>query len=299
MSALLGMMLAACNITINGPEDKSNKTDKIVSVKDEAETDQEEEDEEVDDGEGTEKPDESEDEAVGEETPLDLEAVFIKMKEASKTIDRVLVTIDSKTTTTMGGVTSVETSTLVGKLQVDPAIDHVVQTVTSGDGTNSEMYLTEEALYMYTDEFDGWVKFINMQNAGVIAVLKEKQLDHFITYKDQFALTEDDKHFIITYIGSDEMYEEVFSGSPMQIEAIAGSLMEEIEKVEVTGTLTMTVSKDTYLVVTQESTTNATSNYMIEIHQIDENTHIYTNYNDIEEVFVPEDVIKNAMLITP
>lgn len=135
-----------------------------------------------------------------------------------------------------------------------------------------------------------------MQNDGTIAVLKVKQLDHFITYKDEFELTEDDKHFIITYIGSDDMYEEVFSGTPMQIEAIAGSLMEEIEKVEVTDTLTMTVSKDTYLVVAQESTTNATSNYIIEINQIDENTHILTNYNDIDEVFVPEDVINNASL---
>lgn len=152
MSALLGMTLAACNITIKGPEDKRNKADEVVTETDAAEDDQKEE--EVDNGDEIEKTDESEEEVVGEEIPLDLEAVFIKMKEASKAINRVLVTIDSKSTTTMGDVTSVETCTLVGKLQVDPAIEHITQTVTSGDGANSEMYITEDTLYMYTDEFD-------------------------------------------------------------------------------------------------------------------------------------------------
>ena len=117
------MMLAACNITINGPEDKSNKAEETVLETDEAVL------AEVDDGEETEKTDERGSEGVGEETTLDLEEVFIKMKEASKTINRVVITIDSKSTTTMSGVTRDGTSTLAGKLQVDPAIEHITHTV--------------------------------------------------------------------------------------------------------------------------------------------------------------------------
>ena len=230
---------------------------------------------------------------------LDVEAVFTKMKEASKTINRVAITADTKTTTTMSGVTSVESSTIDGKLQISPSVQHIINTATSGEATDGEMYVTEDATYFSTEDSGGWIKFNHRQNDGVVGVLQEEQLAHLIDYQDAFELAEDDTHFIITYIGADELYKEVFYSGPMRTKTIAGDLSAQIEKMEVTGSLTMMVSKETFFVDSQVSMTDVTMHDTIVIHTIDEATQTFTNYNQIDEVVVPEDIIENAISINP
>ena len=176
---------------------------------------------------------------------------------------------------------------------------HIINTATSGEATDGEMYVTDEATYFSTVDSGGWIKFNHRQNDGVISVLQEQQLAHLIDYQDAFGLEENDTHFIITYIGSDDLYKEVFYGGPMRTKTPAGDLSAQIKKMEITGSVKMMVSKETFFVDSRVSMTDVTMHDTVVIHTIDEASYTFTNYNQLDEVVVPEDIIENAMSINP
>lgn len=230
------------------------------------------------------------------ETSTDLVDVFSKMKDASKDINTFAISGTSTTTTMMAGATNEETIELSGEIQLEPFAQHLKVKALSGEAMDSEMYIKDLTMYVHSEDMDGWLKMVHgMQEFSIVSVLQEKQLDFLIANKDAFELTQDETHYIIDFIGTDDDYKEIVYGGLMRMETLAGELSEIIDKMDVTGSIKLYVAKDTYLVEKQESNNNATTFDQLEIHSIDEGVYTITDYNTIEEITVPQEVIENAI----
>lgn len=225
----------------------------------------------------------------------DIEEVFTKMKEASKGIKSYKISGVTTTTSKMIGVESEEKVEISADIQLELFAQHFVMIGLTDEAEDSEVYVKYLTMYMYTGEIGGWLKMVHgMQDFSMVAVLQENELDHLLTYKDAFQLTEDDNHYIIDFIGVGDMYREVFHDELMAMDNIDPNVKGMLDGIELTGTIKMYVSKDTYLIEKQETYTDSKVFMPIEVTTIDEGVYTITHYNEIGEIVVPNEVIENA-----
>ena len=253
--------------------------------------------------EGKEKKDEdrslNKDEEEKEESNHslnDLEEILLHMQEAAQSVKSVTITGIAEAKNTVAGTTSESTMEMKIDATLDPFIQHAVYTVTAGEGGKTEWYATDDEMFLFMED-SGWQKVvhpISVQAASLIH--RDNYFEHFILYKDLFELTEDNEHYMITYIGSDEQYKEVFYGGI--IEQNFGEMVKEMTgimaDVEMGGAVEMKVSKDTFLIVEQHSIYKSSMEQSgMTLDTIQDGTYAYT-YNEVSNVEIPEDVIKNA-----
>lgn len=257
-------------------------------------------DAEVDDSTDKEAESETNEEEVkveAEQSVNDIEGVLNKMKEAVQTVESVTAKGTTDSENTVAGVTSKSTSELELKAMIDPFISHIFHTVVSGEDDDVEMYVTNDDMYVYTDD-TGWTKLFLPEILAIATKLTftEVHIDQFIVSKDLFDLTENDDYFILKYIGSDEQYKDVFYNESFHtsFESLTSLIPDVLEETEMSGSVEMKVSKETFLVAEQHSIHKASlTMHGMQFDTIDDGTHTFT-YNDIDSVTIPADVVENA-----
>lgn len=225
----------------------------------------------------------------------DVEEIFKLVKKATQSISSMTITGVSESESTFGGDIFTETTEMKLMASFDPFVQHGVVTVISGDRERSEWYATDDDMYFYFEGL-GWQKFVHpasLQSASLF--YRDEYFDHFITYKDQFQLTEDKDHFIITYVGSEELYQDIFYGL---IEDTLGEISEGlnqiIEESNMSGSVEMKISKDSFLIVEQSGIHKSSDNTLGTLMEsVQDATYVYT-YNEVSRVEIPDEVIQTA-----
>lgn len=226
----------------------------------------------------------------------DLEEIFQRMKAATQSIKSVSITGNNKMENTIAGTTMKSTMEMKVDATIEPFVQHAVYTVIDGEGGKTEWYATDDEMYVNLDD-SGWEKEdhpVSVEAASLIH--RDDYFDHFILYKDLFELKEDNDHYIITYIGPDEQYKEVFYGTVIaenfgeMVQKMSG-LMEDIN---MSGTVEMKVSKKSFLIVEQHTKyTSSMEKAGISMTVSQDGTYAYT-YNEIGNIEIPEEVVKHA-----
>ncbi|WP_277674454.1 DUF6612 family protein [Piscibacillus halophilus] len=226
----------------------------------------------------------------------DLEELFLQMKAATQSIKSVTITGSADAENTIAGATIENTMEMTVDATLDPFVQHAIYTVTAGEGGKTEWYATDDEMFLNMDD-SGWRKVIHPVSVTAASLIhRDDYFDHFILYKDLFELKEDNEHYIITYIGPDEQYKEVFYGGIISQEF--GEMVKEmtglISEIEMSGAVEMKVSKDSFLIVEQHSIYKGSMEQSgMTLDTIQDGTYTYS-YNEVSNVEIPEEVIKNA-----
>lgn len=173
---------------------------------------------------------------------------------------------------------------------------------------NMEMYMTDDAIYMYEDDLGEWIKLDSMmgdmldmmgaqqQDPAEEMKMLEKYVDDL-----QFEQTEDTFIFKLD-VDSDkfnnlmeEMIDEAFP--PEMMELLEDDDFDVMENIEVNHlSYDMVLDKESYDMITYDidmSMTIKVEDFEVTVDQTI-NTE-YSNINEIDEIEVPQDVIDNAV----
>lgn len=177
------------------------------------------------------------------------------------------------------------------------------------DNTNpmlTEMYMTEEGLYMHETSVDMWLKMPeemheNMQSiAGQQSADPARQLDELGDFEEDFVLEETDEAYILTLDASGEEFQEL---TDEQLEKTLGQMEIEAplapEDLEVHAVnYVITLDKETYLADRMEVDMELDVDVRGEMMAIESQMQIdYSDYNAIEPIEIPSEVLEQAQEI--
>ncbi len=221
-----------------------------------------------------------------------LERIFHNMAEAIRPVESISSVIISeqmdddeespmKTTTRM-------------KTILDPLVFHVDF---DGPVEMMEMYANEHDVYANVPG-QGWVRAPDdgAYLKHVSQQINEDHILHFNNYLEHFEAESDGTHYIITYIGPDEMFNEIFFNEDLLAEVFGGlfTSLEGFIDLEYSGDVTMKVSKETFLLDEQLMKTHSVTSILgFKLESVEHTKQTFT-YDDVEPFSIPKEVIQSA-----
>lgn len=275
------LMLAACNQTAE-PVDSNEE----VTKTDETQVQEETQDEE---------------ETVSE---LTLSEVLERSTAASDSLDSFAVQMDLQQE--MSGVENLSISSVIDmKAVTKPMAIHQkmnMEVPGSSEQVETELYFTEEGIYMLQPMGEGWMKLPTELSDQVMQSSPQQsnpaeELKKLQKFVDDFTFEQDESSYILTLSASGDKFQEFID------DAIQQSLTPEMtEGMDVTTDMKInkvdyqiTIDKETFY----PSTLNMNMDMDITvdgetIHLVQKMNGKYTEYNQINEIIVPQEVIDSA-----
>ncbi|MBU9672362.1 hypothetical protein KQ939_10515 [Planococcus sp. CP5-4] len=167
----------------------------------------------------------------------------------------------------------------------------------------TEMYMTEEGLYMHETSVDMWLKMPeemhgNMQSiAGQQSADPARQLDELGAFEEDFVLEETDEAYILTLDASGDEFQEL---TDEQLEKTLGQMEIEAplapEDLEVHAVnYVITLNKENYLLDRMEVDMELDVDVRGEMMAIQSQMQVdYSDYNAIEPIEIPPEVLQQA-----
>lgn len=240
---------------------------------------------------------------------LTAEEVFTKMMDANDSIESFSAIANVDQDMTFNGE-SMSTSTKTEmKVTMDPvAIEQKLTIDIPGEGSqDAEVFMTQEGYFMYEPTEDVWLKFPDEITKDIIeqTMLQadiETQMAQFESMKDNFSVEENDEYYILTLSVnednglSDDIMEMAKGSLPDEFAALGEELFDQMSINKIA--YEMYVDKSTFYVDTLDMVMNFSMNIEGEVIQTEQKTNSkYTDYNNVGEITVPQEVIDNAQEI--
>jgi hypothetical protein len=278
---VLMLMLAACNQTAE-PVDTNEEVTETDATQVEEETQDEEE-------------------TVSE---LTLSEVLERSTAASDSLDSFAVQMDLQQE--MSGVENLSISSVIDmKAVTKPMAIHQkmnMEVPGSSEQVETELYFTEDGIYMLQPMGEGWMKLPTELSDQVMQSSPQQsnpaeELKKLQKFVDDFTFEQDENSYILTLSASGDKFQEFID------DAIQQSLTPEMtEGMDVTSDMKInkvdyqiTIDKETFY----PSTLNMNMDMDITvdgetIHLVQKMNGKYTEYNQINEITVPQEVIDSA-----
>lgn len=283
------------------------------SSTDSTETESEENAEATDNSEDTDTSDDTD--SSDAESNVSLEEVYKKAIERQNEINSMSteIVMDQKMVFDESGETSEMNSNmnLTADFTMDPVASYMKGTITTFDPLteenmemNTEMYMLEDAFYMYDSNSDAWLQ---LPLEGMESVLGQstKQLDANEQLKQlesiisEFTIHEEGDEYILTLDVAGDKFTE-FVIEQMQLLGSVGITEADEDIVEIVKydkvNYVLKINKDTYDMTALDLVMHMTieeddESVMLEI----DSKMTYSNINGIDKIEVPQDVIDNAV----
>ena len=292
-SALLLIVLSACGNNSNDANATNNNTNnesKTENVENnEANNNGEEAKEETDDADGN----------------SDAEELLQKATEANNSLESFSAEADMKQLMVMDGEEMDINSTTSMDIIMDPMTmkQTIVTDIPDAGKQETEAYFTEDGYYMLDPESDTWMKLPDELSGQLLAQAEaqanvEQQLEQMKPLMKDFTVEEKDDHYLLIFKSDDETLDDSL------MEMVQASLPDEMQMMgeEIFENTTfnslnyeMKIDKDNYYV----QALNMTMDMDMKIEEQEMNLNqdmkmTYSNYNEVDEIVVPDDVIENA-----
>lgn len=247
---------------------------------------------------------EEEQAGLGEDT-LDAEELYEKITVANAELESFSTKMDMEQSMNIDG----ENMDFDSKLDMDVvqnpfSLKQIMTMELPEVGEQSiEAYLTEDGFYMFEPEQEQWMKLPSELSEQIIQQSEsqadlQSQLAQFDGLQDGLSVDETDDHYVLKFKSTDDSFDQVFqeaieNNMPPEL-GIDTSMFEDITFNDVQYELF--VHKDNYYM----SELNMIMDYDMEIEGEKLNTKqniksTYDNYNEIDEIKVPEEVLENAV----
>jgi hypothetical protein len=283
LSFILVVFLAACNQTADPVNEVGNK----------------------------ENANESKKSAEENKSDLTLKEVFEKTNKASQEITSLKSNMTLNQTMTMPGeegemkINSDVTSTIV----LEPlALHQTMKMSMEGDAAEApkenmtmDSYLTKDGFYMKDSSQNKWMKMpkelsdqiVQMSNAQTDPSKQLKDLQQFM---DDFKFEQDEKHFILKLTANGQKFQDFLQKQMKEImpEMLPEEAMNNMSYDEVKYEIF--IDKETFYTTKLNSTVNMTVKVEEgkEMKTQTEMSGTYSDYNEIESITVPKEVVETA-----
>jgi hypothetical protein len=283
LSFILVVFLAACNQTADPVNEVGNK----------------------------ENANESKKSAEENKSDLTLKEVFEKTNKASQEITSLKSNMTLNQTMTMPGeegemkINSDVTSTIV----MEPlALHQTMKMSMEGDAAEApkenmtmDSYLTKDGFYMKDSSQNKWMKMpkelsdqiVQMSNAQTDPSKQLKDLQQFM---DDFKFEQDEKHFILKLTANGQKFQDFLQKQMKEImpEMLPEEAMNNMSYDEVKYEIF--IDKETFYTTKLNSTVNMTVKVEEgkEMKTQTEMSGTYSDYNEIESITVPKEVVETA-----
>ena len=253
------------------------------------------------------------DKEVTETSKLTLQEVYDKSMKVSEELKSVKGTVDMKQTMNIPseGMSVDINSVLDMEYIIEPMQMHQKGTITMmgiGEGgesqeTEMETYITEDGMYIYEGTTAQWMKFpqdmVDIMTDSTQQTDPSTQLQPLQEYLDKVEFEQDDENYILTLEGSGDEFTSLVQD---QVDEALQSLPTE-ENVN----LEFTINSVDYLVhIDKESFQTNNLDMVIDMDmtmdgetinmKMDVKT-VFSKFNEIEEIVVPQDIIDSAQAI--
>lgn len=200
------------------------------------------------------------------------------------------------------------------RMSMDPYAIHQKGVVKGADPMDEdaevevEVYITDDAFYIYDTEFEQWLKTNEMEFVGTAVDAIEQsdtvqQLERIEQYAEEFEIEETDSEYIFTFIADGEKFHDLYQ------DILRKELLQDpsfqITEDESDILKNMDINQLDYEVVVDKETLYTTAINMNmdisfeiegeELFQTQRMKATYSNINDIEPIEVPQDVIDSAV----
>ncbi|MDV2684261.1 DUF6612 family protein [Alkalihalophilus lindianensis] len=250
------------------------------------------------------------DEEVAEEEnseELSIEDILTKSIEAMNGVESFTTEMDVDQETTLG---EDETFTTQMKMKMDATQNPLafyqqtsMQMPELEEATmNAEVYFTEDGAYMNDGMEDVWFKYPDEFTQDLLALQEmqmnpEEQLELLKSYTENLTMTEEGDHYIITIEGSDQSIDQMADQLNMMLgEGMADGLSELTAMMDITRMDYMIhINKETFY---QEAIDMAMEFSMEAegetISMVQQSTGTFSNFNEIDSIEVPQEIIDSA-----
>ncbi|TWT04205.1 hypothetical protein FQV26_14795 [Planococcus sp. CPCC 101016] len=263
----------------------------------------------------TAEPASGDESAKGEDSDLTAEEVYTKSVEASGEITGLHADIVTDQVMTMqpdGMVINMKVDSAMD-MATDPLAFHqtaetsiVSEDIENTNPMNMEMYFAEEGLYMYEETMDTWLKMPDESIEDLKGLADQQtadpsqQLEELAEFQNDFTFEQTADEYILTLDASGEKFKELMD---QQLEKTLGQMEIEAQM----GLEDMTIHSVNYIINIDKETflTNNMNMKMdmdmnIEGEPMNIKSDIqadYSEYNEIEAIAVPAEVIEQAQEI--
>ena len=279
--AFLMMMLSACGTSSEQVE--GNKAGEEVT---------QEQDEK--------KVEEKEDEGVKKEatSSVTAETILEKSMEATNALESYSMDVNMNQFISIKGEVPEEISTTM-KMDVtmNPFAMYQVMKINDVEMDGSmemESYYTEDAYYMHDPFTNGWFKFEYDIPHEAFHQSPAEQMESLKAFASELTLKEDGDAYIITLDGAGDAYNELLQDASF-IEEMDGMFDDIFSMITVNKiSFEIHVNKTTFLQTKVNMTMDLEMNIEGEVmHTVQEMEMTVYNYNGINEIVVPQEVLDN------
>lgn len=297
VSILAIMLLTACGNSSNGVNGN------LEGNAEAEETTNEETSNSTTDGEGVD--------ASEEQEGLTAEEVLQKSTEAMAALSSYSMEMISDQEISMAGEDTIKmVTTTTTDMSLNPMAMYQVTSIEDADGMmesmENESYFSEDGFFLYDPMAGQWFKMPEEFTAQLNAMSEmqsnpAEQLEMLKDYTDEIKMTEEEGHYVLNFEGSGEQFNEMAGMIGGMMGDDMGEMMQEMLSM-------MTVNQLSYLVhIDKESfyQTKVLLNMDMEmdvdgekVSSIQVMDSTLTNFDEVGEITVPQEVIDNAQEIT-
>ncbi|MCG1020397.1 DUF6612 family protein [Sutcliffiella horikoshii] len=294
------MLLTACGNTSNGVNGNVEGNAEAEETTNEQTTNSTTDVEEVDATEETE-----------EVETLTAEDVLQKSTEAMAELSSYSMEMVSDQEISMAGEDTIKmVTTTTTDMSLNPMAMYQVTSIEDADGMmesmDNESYFSEAGFFVYDSMAGQWFKMPEEFTAELNAMSEmqtnpAEQLEMLKAYSDDMTMTEEDGHYVLNFEGSGEQFNEMAGMIGGMMGDDMGGMMEEMLSMMTVNQLSYIVHVDketfyqTKVLVNMDMEMDIEGEKVSSIQSVDSTL---SNFDEVGEITVPQDVIDNAQEIT-
>lgn len=241
--------------------------------------------------------------------------VYAKSVEASEEITGLHADIATDQ------VMAMQPDGMVINMEVDAALDMTTEplafhqtaetaiaseAIDNGNPMSMEMYFTEEGLYMYEETMATWLKMPDESLEDLKGLADQQtadpaqQLEELAEFQDDFAFAQTEKEYILTLDASGEKFRELMD---QQLDKTLGQMEIEAkmaldDMVIHSVNYVITIDKESFLPNSMNVTMDMDMNIEGETMNITSEIQAeYSEYNEVEAITIPAEVLEQAQEI--
>lgn len=253
--------------------------------------------------------------AKDEDSDLTAEEVYTKSMEASEGIASLHADIvtDQMMEMQPDGMTMNMTVNSAMDMTIDPLAFHqmaetsvVSEDIENTNPMNMEMYFTDQGLYMYEETMATWLKMPDESIEDLKGLADQQtadpsqQLEELAEFQDEFTFEQTADEYILTLDASGEQFKELMD---QQLEKTLGQMELEAQTALEDMTIhsvnyIINIDKETFLTNSMDMTMDMDMNIEGELMNIKSDIQAdYSQYNEIEAITIPAEVLEEAQEI--
>ncbi|WP_339149776.1 MULTISPECIES: DUF6612 family protein [unclassified Sutcliffiella] len=250
-------------------------------------------------------------EVTEESETLTAEEVLQKSAEAMSELSSYSMEMVSDQEISMAGEDTIKmVTTTTTDMSLNPMAMYQVTSIEDADGMmesmDNESYFSEAGFFVYDSMAGQWFKMPNEFAAELNAMSEmqtnpAEQLEMLKAYSDDMTMNEEDGHYVLNFEGSGEQFNEMAGMIGGMMGDDMGGMMEEMLSMMTVNQLSYVVHVDketfyqTKVLVNMDMEMDIEGEKVSSIQSVDSTL---SNYDEVGEIAVPQDVIDNAQEIT-